>query len=61
MAYTYSVCMVYDHVYSMLFVQGNLNLATKCQLNIDYISVNSGHQESSQPSASINSQHAAHS
>ena len=39
----YRVCMVYDHVYSMLFVQGNLNLATKYQLNKNYISVNSGH------------------
>ena len=65
MAYTYRVCVVYDHVYSML--QGNLNLATECQLIIDYILVNSSHQGSSLPtihrglhvSASLNSGHAA--
>ena len=64
MAYAYRVCMV--HVYSMLFVQGNANLATECQLDIDYISGNSGHKENSQPcivgcmSASLNSRHGAH-
>ena len=29
-AYTYRVCMVYDHVYSMLLYEGILHLATKC-------------------------------
>ena len=48
-AYTYRVCTLYDHVYSKHFIQGNLNLVTECQLNIDYISVNYGHQESPQP------------
>ena len=57
MAYTYRVCMVYDHIYSMLFVQGN-SIPSNKMLNTDYTKVvgveyyycfNSGHQESSQP------------
>ena len=39
MAYPYRVCMAYDHVYSMLLYRAILNLATKCQLDTDYISV----------------------
>ena len=58
MAHTYRVCMVYDHVYSMLFVQRNSipskKMLTKSRLStkvvgVEYYNFNSGHQESSQP------------
>ena len=38
MAHTYTVCMVYDHVYSMLYVQGKSiasnRMLTKYRLHI---------------------------
>ena len=59
MAYTYRVCMAYDHVYSMPLYKGTLYLATECKLITDCTAVvgveystfifNSDHQESSQP------------
>ena len=59
MAHTYRVCMVYDHVYSKLFVHRN-SIPSKKTLTkyTDYTNVvgveysycfNSGHQEGSQP------------
>ena len=59
MAHTYRVCMVYDHVYSKLFVCRNSIPSNKMLTKYtDYTKVvgveysycfNSGHQESSQP------------
>ena len=56
MVHTYRVCMVYDHVYSKLFVYRNsipsnkmLTKYTDYTKVVDVYCFNSGHQESSQP------------
>ena len=57
MAYTYRICMVYDHVYNMLLVQGNpaiytmpaKYIYTTQQLWVLNNIFNSGHPENSQP------------